>query len=147
MLEKLRNLLRDDISEYLHKYIHYDAKACIALVYTQKEKAAELIAAHIRDTDKAITVSPHLHVVIFQYTNTENEVKAAVANLEERVKDQKHSMIAYTVFHETDKESDTVVTRLYRVFEDLFVHGKEFVESDREYFEKFLKNHVLLDTL
>lgn len=147
MLEKLRKILKDDFTEYLHRYIHYDVKVSIALLFTQNDEAHAVIERHIRPTDKLIKISQHLYVVIYQYTETEEEAHAATANLMRGLGDETKSIVAYTTFHETDKNSDTVVTRLYHIFEDLFSKNKEAIGSDEEYFKELEKFTIDLENL
>lgn len=147
MVEQLCSILRKDVSEYLHKYIHYDVNVTMALVYTQDDAAGSIIGARIRDTDKMIRISPHLYAVIYQYTNSDKESSAAVENLEKNIHGRENSLIAYTHFHESDKDADTIIIRLYEIFEDLFKKQDVNTESDADYFKTFMKNHITTEDL
>ena len=147
MVEKLCDILRDDVSQYLHKYVHFDINVTIALVYTDRKDAKQIINSHIRNTDKLIAISPHLFAVIFQFTNSDKEADAAVVNLEKRMLQEGHALIAYTHFHESDKDADTITRRLYDIFEDLFMNQKKVVESDEAYFKEFMATHITLEGL
>jgi hypothetical protein len=147
MVEQLCTILRDDVSEYLHKYVHFDINVTIALIYTDRNDAREVIARHIRESDKVIPVSTHLYAVIFQFTDTEKEADAAAQNLENRLLEKGRALAAYTHFHESDKDADTIVTRLYDIFEDLFTKQKGNIESDALYFKEFMANHITMENL
>ena len=147
MVEQLCSILRKDVSEYLHKYVHYDVNVTMALVYTQDDEAGKIISKHIRDTDKMIRISTHLYAVIYQYTNTDKESSAAVENLKEYIHGKENSLIAYTHFHESDKDADTIVIRLYEIFEDLFKKQDVNMESDADYFKTFMRNHITSEDL
>lgn len=147
MVQKLCSILRDDVSGYLHKYVHFDINVTIALVYTDRSDAKEMLSSYIRDSDKLIAISPHLYAVIYQFTNTDSEADAAVANLEKRIHEKGHALIAYTHFHESDKDADTIITRLYDIFEDLFTNQKGNIESDSDYFKTFMANHITMENL
>jgi len=147
MVQQLCSILREDVSEYLHKYIHYDVNVTMALIYTQDEAAGSIIPKHIRDTDKMIRISPHLYAVIYQYTNTDNESSAAVENLEKYLDNKENSLIAYTHFHESDKDADTIIKRLYEIFEELFKNSDANMESDSDYFKRFMQNHITMEDL
>ena len=147
MVQKLCDILRDDVSEYLHKYIHFDINVTLALVYTDRNDAASVIAKHIRSTDKVISISAHLYAVIFQFTDTGEEADAAVANLEQHIREKGKGLIAYTHFHESDKDADMIVTRLYDIFEDLFKNKQEDTESDEAYFKAFMASHITMENL
>ena len=106
-----------------------------------------MLSSYIRDSDKLIAISPHLYAVIYQFTNTDSEADAAVANLEKRIHEKGHALIAYTHFHESDKDADTIITRLYDIFEDLFTNQKGNIESDSDYFKTFMANHITMENL
>lgn len=147
MVKQLCTILRDDVSKYLHKYVHFDINVTIALIYTDRDNAGEMIEQHIRETDKMIPISSHLYAVLFQFTNTEKEADAAVQNLESHLLEEGSALAAYTHFHESDKDADTIVMRLYDIFEDLFKNQKENVESDEAYFKEFMATHITLEDL
>lgn len=147
MLEQLRRLLGKEVGEYLHRYIHYDVKVSMALLFTQDEAAEGLIREHIRPTDKALKVSKHLFVIFYQYTETDEEAESAVRNLENRLSEKSKTLIAYTTFHDSDKDPDTVITRLYHIFEDLFSKSKGEIRSDADYFRELEKFSLNLDEL
>ena len=147
MLEKLRKILNEEVSAYLHRYLHYDVKVSIALLFTQNEEAETEIRGHIRPTDKVLKITRHLFAIIYQYTNTDEEAKAAAENLAKRLGETPKSLIAYTTFHESDKNADTVVTRLYHIFEDLFSKSKDAIGSDAAYFEELEKFSIDFDEL
>ncbi len=147
MVQQLCNILRDDVSDYLHKYIHFDTNVTLALVYVQHADARKMITGHIRDTDRLVRISTHLYAVFFQYTDTDSEADAAVRNLEAHIQETSGALIAYTHFHESDKEPDAVVIRLYEIFEALFKKEEGTVASDADYFREFMKNHITTEDL
>lgn len=147
MVNKLTAILRDDVSEYLHKYIHFDIQVTIALIYTDRADAHNAIQTHIRSSDKLIPISPHLYVVFFEFTNTDEEADAAVSNLVKYLDEEGRALIAYTHFHESDKDADMIVARLYEIFEDLFKNQNDYIESDEAYFREFMATHISMEDL
>ena len=94
-----------------------------------------------------IPISAHLYAVLFQFTDTDKEADAAVANLEKHIHERGKALIAYTHFHESDKNADMIVTRLYDIFEDLFTNQNGNIESDAGYFKSFMASHITMENI
>jgi len=144
MFQKFKNAINDIMEEFLYRYIHYDVKTSVALIYSKTKNVKTNIESRIRDTDRFVQISKHLFMVFYQYTNTDAETKAACENLIKRIDSNEKkpkTILAYTNFREEDKTVDSIINRLYIIFDEA-VLKKEHIKSDKEFLEEYNKCHV-----
>ena len=139
-LEKLHKVLDKPIAIFFKRFLKYDVRVAIALVYSEK-KVLKTIKEHIRKTDAAYKISKYLSVVFFQYIKNDKETKAACKNLFKKINDKK-AILAYTEFYENkDNSPEMIINRLYQIFEQA-VKNNTKIKSDKEFMKEYEKYHI-----
>lgn len=144
MINDFKSAVNEVMEEFFHKYLHYDVKSGIALIYSKTKNAKETIKNGIRTTDKFVQISKHLFIVFYQYSNNDEEIKAACVNLLKKLdsfEKKSKTVLAYTSFREEDKSVDSVISRLYIVFDEALLN-KESLKSDKEFLKEYSKFHI-----